>query len=516
MDAQLGERLWRFHGGVRLPHEKPMSLAADPEFAGVPPVLVVPLRQHRGDAAEPVVRVGETVNRGQLIGEAHPGRITARVHAPATGVVTAIERREVIHPSGLPELCVEIETRAGGTDEDLPPLDWQTCDRQALIDRIWEAGIVGLGGAVFPTHIKVDPPPETPVDLLIVNGAECEPYIAADETLMRHRPKDVIRGALMVARATGAARTVVAVEDQMGAVEHILRKTERDLGAEDLQIVKVPTIYPEGGERQLIRVLTGKEVPSGGLPLDVGLLSINVGTAVAAYHAVEHGRPLISRVVTVTGRGIREPGNFEALIGTPVSYLIKRAGGYDDDIRKLVMGGPMMGVPLPHDDLPIMKATNALLGLVDYEVAREAPELPCIRCMACERVCPAQLLPQQLLWYTQQGDFEQVEAHALFDCIECGCCAFACPSQIPLVDYYRYAKSEIRARAVERARAAHARHRYEVREERLEREQEQRAQRLQKKREKLRDRKAKQAEIQAAIQRSKARRKSGEESDDAL
>lgn len=513
-EHSAGERTWQFHGGIHLPHHKRLSTGEPIAAARMPDRLVVPLDQHVGLPAEAVVSAGDRVLKGQLIGEA-PGYVSVPVHAPTSGVVHSVEPRAVPHPSGLDSECVVIEP--DGDDQWLEREsveDYRALDPEALRERIRAAGIVGLGGAAFPSHIKLTPPGTRPVETLIINGAECEPYIACDEMLMRERPDEIVRGARIMQHALQARNIVIAIEDDReGIQEHLQRAIKAD-GESGLRMVPVPTIYPEGGERQLIQVLTGLEVPSGGLPIDLGLVCHNVATAAAAYRAVTHGEPLVSRIVSITGQGIAHPRNYEALIGTPIRDLVAEAGGYRGEVARLVIGGPLMGFAVATDDAPVAKGTNCVLALLGEDVKRPQPQLPCIRCMECVRVCPAQLLPQQLYWHIEAQDLHDSEALGLFDCIECGCCAAVCPSQIPLVDYYRYAKSELRLEALERRRAERARQRYEARERRLARQESERAERLKRKKERLKDKervggKARKGEIEAAVERARARKRDG-------
>lgn len=509
MEDLVGRSLQRFHGGIKLRHWKKLSIGPSLEFAGIPERLILPLNQHLGDAAKPIVTAGEQVLKGQRIAVGE-GRFSAHLHAPTSGTVTAIEARPIVHPANLNAPCIVLQ--ADGRDESVaaaPHQNWQEMTPEALVQMVEDAGIVGLGGALFPTAVKMRgcPPPAT--ELLLINGAECEPYIACDESLMRHRPREFLIGCQILARAVSARQVVIAVEDQMGATEHILNEACRENGFTDIAIIKVLTIYPEGGEDQLIKALTGREVPSKGTPLDLGILCQNVGTAYAVHEAIVAGQPLISRIVSITGRGIKQPRSLQALIGTPLSFLIEQAGGYTEDIRRLLVGGPMMGIAVASDDRPLSKAGNCVLGLIDRDIETTVPELPCIRCMECVRVCPAQLLPQQLLLHIKAGDFDQVEEHSLDDCIECGCCAYACPSQIPLVDYYRYGKAEIRARQQQRQQADHARQRFEQRELRLTADQAARKARLAARAPANND--SMQDAVAAAVARAKARRHNKDE-----
>ena len=463
-------RLHRFHGGLSLPRHKAESTAAPIQVLPPSPRLVVPLLQHAGEPAQACVAVGDTVLRGQRIGKAPDSARGAHVHAPSSGTVVEIVRQPAAAPSGPDVEAVVIACDGNDAWQRLPALDPEATAPDALLERVADAGVVGLGGACFPTHDKL----AVPRELLVLNGAECEPWIACDDRLLRERAAEVVSGGRLLQRITGARRVVLAIEDCMPEALAAARAAVADSGV-DIRVVAVPTVYPEGGEKQLIRVLTGREVPQGGLPRDLGVVVQNVATAAAAWHAVVDGEALTARIVTVTGAGVARPGNFEVRIGTPVADVVAAAGGYTDDAARLLIGGPMMGQALPHDGHAITKAANCVLVLAADDVRDPAPVLPCIRCSACARVCPAVLLPQQLYWFIGGGQWERAEDHGLFDCIECGCCDLVCPSHLPLVEWFRFGKTELRARAREAELAEAARARHEAKQRRNQREQEERA-----------------------------------------
>lgn len=473
-------RVHGFSGGLHLDDHKDMSTGQPIRAAALPSRLVLPLQQHIGAAAKPLVEVGDYVYRGQMVAEPD-GYVSTPVHASTSGTVVAISDQPVAHPSGLTATCIVIDT--DGKDAALPqpvlePVeDYTQLDPADLRDRVRKAGVVGLGGAAFPSFIKLNPGPGAVVDTLILNGAECEPYISCDQMLMAERADQIAKGAQLILFAIRAPRCLIGVEDNKPESIAALQEAVEDLGDPRIQIVTVPTRYPQGGEKQLVQTLTGKEVPSEGLPLDIGIVCHNVGTAVAVWRAVTLGEPLISRVVTVTGKGVREPANLEVRLGTPVCELLEQCGGTNGATR-LIMGGPMMGFALKSDAIPVIKATNCILAATAEDIRPEEPAMPCIRCGECAEVCPANLLPQQLYWHTRAKDFDQAQDYRLFDCIECGCCAQVCPSHIPLVQYYRFAKTEIWSAEKEKRKSNQARERHEFRLARIEREEAEKQARL--------------------------------------
>ncbi len=454
-------RLFTFPGGIALAANKSAIRDRPSRRLPLPDRLVLPLRQHVGVAACPVVRVGVRVTRGELIADT-PGYVGMRLHAPTSGTITAIGEFPVIHPSGLPAPAIVLTP--DGLDETAAaagvPADPAVVSAAGIFERIAAAGIVGLGGAGFPAHVKVQEGATQTVDTLIVNAVECEPYICCDERVAREAADEIVGGAALLARAVNARECVIAVEDDMPEARACLAQA----AGEAIAVVSVPAIYPAGGEKQLITVLTGKEVPSGLLPIHVGVAVLNVQTVRAIYHAVTAGEPLIERMVTVAG-DIADAGNFRVLIGTPVRHVLEHAGALPLGRRSLVSGGPMMGTRVADIEAPVTKTVNCLL--VRDETPVTAAPLPCIRCGDCITVCPVGLNPQQLFESARTADFDTAQDYHLFDCIDCGCCAYVCPSRIPLVQHYRHAKSAIEALDRDRVDADEARANYLARSRRL-------------------------------------------------
>ena len=483
--------LSHFHGGLKLDSKKDMSTNSPIIKARLPKRLTVPIQQHIGDAGQLLVNIGDHVLKGQPLTQSTK-YISAPVHAPSSGTISDIGEFKIPHPSGLNAPCIIIDT--DGKDEwiNKHPIKNPTSYTPAdLRQRIREAGIVGLGGAAFPTSVKVNPGPGVAIKTVVINAAECEPYISCDDMLMREAAEAVISGCQIILHVVSAAHCLIAIEDNKPEAIAALTETIRSQALNNFEVITIPTIYPTGGEKQLIKVLFNEEVPSDGLPSDIGLLVHNVGTAVAVHKAIILGEPLISRIVTITGEGVNHPQNMDVLIGTFMSELIEQSGDYHPDASKLIVGGPMMGFTLQTDRLPIIKGCNCVL--VENTEAETPANMPCIRCGVCATVCPAQLLPQQLFWMASSKNFDLVQDYHLFDCIECGCCAQVCPSQIPLVQYYRFAKTEIWNLERERIKSDHARIRHDFRQARLEREKQERAEKLRKKKALLQKKKDAQA-----------------------
>ena len=461
--------VYAFHGGIHPPENKLQSTLLPVAQANLPSHLIIPVLQHIGMAADPVVKVGDLVLKGQVIAEP-VGRISAAIHAPSSGRIIDISQQPVPHASGLEAECIVIETDGAETWCEYEGLeDYTQIPPHKLIDFIRSKGIAGMGGAGFPTDVKLHLGDDHIVNTLIINAAECEPYITADDMLMRTDPEAIIGGIEVIAHLLKPHHILIGIEDNKPeAIAALNRAAEASALQIDIQVV--PTKYPSGGERQLIQLLTNIEVPSGKIPADVGIVCQNVGTTAAIYEAVTTGRPLISRIVTLTGDALAQPQNYRTLLGTPFTTLLEQAGVDQQRLSKLIMGGPMMGVPVTSPHIPVIKTTNCIIATTVEEMPAPPPAQACIRCGLCEQACPAQLLPQQLYWFSKGKEFEKARQHNLFDCIECGACAYVCPSNIPLVQYYRFAKSELRNEELEQRRADHARARFEARQERLERE----------------------------------------------
>lgn len=468
----MTRKLRTFHGGLHLPENKDQSTLRPIVTPPLPQRLILPLRQHAGTLAKPVVAVGEHVLKGQLLAEA-AGVVSAAVHAPTSGHVVALDEQPIPHYSGLADWCLTLEPDGKDAWSAREPVDWKSEDPESLRLRLQTAGVVGLGGATFPSHVKLRAAPGHKLRKLILNGAECEPFISCDDMLMRERAQGILRGADIMMQVLGASQCLIGIEDNKPRAIAAMDAAARASGL-NVEVVPVPTLYPGGGAKQLIRVLTGKEVPSHRYSTEFGVQCFNVATAYTVHRALELGEPVISRIVTVTG-GVRAPGNFEALLGTPVADLLAAAGGVLPGVERLIMGGPMMGVPLASDRLPVVKAMNCIIAASPQILPASPPAMPCIRCVRCADVCPVNLQPQELYWFAKSQNLEKTRSYNLFDCIECGCCDYVCPSHIPLVQYFRFAKSEVVAQDKAKQAADQARERNDFRLLRIEREKLERA-----------------------------------------
>ncbi|MGY3895965.1 electron transport complex subunit RsxC [Aeromonas enterica] len=458
--------LWDFHGGIHPPENKDQSSLTPVMDAGLPPQLIIPVRQHAGPAGDLLVQVGDLVKKGQPLTRYDKGRIVP-VHASTSGTITAIGHHTVAHPSGLDDLCITLTP--DGEDawgERQGKADYWNLERSELLEHIQQAGIAGLGGAVFPTHSKLDGRGQL-TEILIVNGLECEPYITTDDRLMQEYADEIMDGIRVLKHLLKPKLTLIGVEDNKPAAIGELTRHATD---EDVLVKTVPTKYPSGGAKQTIELLTGRQVPKGGRAVDMGIMVLNVATVFAIKRAIIDGEPLISRIVTLTGNAFKKPGNAWVLLGTPVRWLLQRFELQPEADQRVIMGGPMMGFTLPHAMVPVVKATNCLLSPTRAELPPPGPEQACIRCSACADACPANLLPQELYWYSRAKEYDKADGLNLFDCIECGACAWVCPSEIPLVQYYKIAKDDIREARAEAEKAERAKQRFEAKQARFERE----------------------------------------------
>ena len=459
---------FNIRGGAKVAGRKELTADLPVEAMPMPRLLHVPLQQHVGGPAVPVVKVGSFVKKGQLIAEGK-GQVSAPVHAPTSGYVTRIGDYLAPHPSGLPVVTLSMEP--DGREEwcDLPPpLDFDVATPREIADRVSAAGVVGMGGAAFPSAVKLTMGERYDLDSMILNGAECEPYLTCDDRLMRERAAEVIIGARYMMKALGVNKSYIAIEDNKPASFDAM--CEACGGNTDIETVYVPARYPMGSSSHLVQAVTGRETPAGGRTADVGVIVNNVATAYAVYEACCLGRPLITRIVTMSGKAVKRPANYEALVGTPVGDLLRQSGGLVEEPKRLLMGGPMMGDPLPNLDVPIVKGTTGILALHGDEIP-EQNVMPCIGCGSCVTVCPAGLLPMEMMTRIDHEDVDGATDIGLRDCISCGSCNYVCPSHIPLVQFFNYGKGKLRETDKDTARHDRIKILTEQREKRLERQE---------------------------------------------
>ena len=500
-----------FGGGIEIPPNKEISLERPLAKAKLPKVIKVPLRQHIGLPAKPIVSVGEHVLKGQIIAKAQ-GSISAPVHASTSGIIIEIADHAIPNPSGADSPCIviDVDSEEKWLESKTPIVDFYHLSPVKIQQKILEAGVVGLGGAGFPSAVKIIPGFNLDIELLILNAAECEPYISCDETLIRHYAKDVITGVGILAHALQVDECVIAIEDNKTEAIKILQEALDSHEKIDIKLKLISSRYPAGGEKQLIKSITGIEVAADGLPVDVGVVCYNVGTAVAVKKAIIDDEPLLSRIVTITGPGINQPCNLEVLLGTPINEVIAQCGGYTDQFEYLIMGGPMMGFRLHDDHVPVIKTTNCLLAVDSNFNKSKVEESPCIRCDECAPVCPVNLQPQQLHWHSKEFNSERLLDYHLFDCIECGCCSYVCPSHISLVDEYRQSKNRIWDKRRNQLEAEKNKQRYLDKQKRIEQQKQDKSnKRLNIDDDKVNDElalKKKQDDIAAAVNRVRAKR----------
>lgn len=475
MTAPVKGQFWPLPRGIHPPENKQQSLSGPIRKAALPQQLVIPLTQPGHAVPELLVSPGQYVHKGEALARGTPGMgVTA--HASTSGTIIDITQCNVPNASMLPELCAILRPDGADTWVRLPPLDWQGSDAATLIARIRHCGISGLGGAGFPAHTKLMGALDK-VHTLVINAAECEPYITADDALLQERAAEVVLGIRILLHIVQPQRCLIGIEDNKPKAIAALQAALDQAGDNRISQVVIPTQYPSGAEKQLIYILTGTEIPSGSIALHSGILCQNVGTARAIARAVCQGEALVERVVTLTGAALAQPCNMDVLIGTPIRELLQQSGLQPDRLSSLIHGGPLMGLQLPHADLPLLKISNCIIAATAAELPPPPPAQACIRCGFCADACPVTLLPQQLYWFARSKELEKAEAHNLVDCIECGACAYVCPSHIPLVQYYRAAKAELREEKEKHRMAEHSRERFEYHQARKEEEKRQEEQR---------------------------------------
>ncbi|HEB76192.1 MAG TPA: electron transport complex subunit RsxC [Nitrospirae bacterium] len=429
-----------FKGGVHPPDHKELSAGAPVKEAPSPSQVLIPLSQHIGAPCKCTVKIGQEVKKGDLIGEP-TGFVSAPVHSSVSGKVVAL----MDVPNAMGRMVPAVVIENNGKEEwaqlkDNP--DYMRLAPEELREKVKDAGIVGMGGATFPTHVKLSPPKEKPVDVVIINGAECEPYLTADHRLMVESPAEVLEGLKVIMRILGVEKGYVGIEsNKPDAVEKMKEAASGEAG---IEVVELEVKYPQGAEKMLIKAITDREVPAGGLPMDVGVVVQNVGTALAIFEACRYGKPLIERVVTVTGRGVKNPGNLMAKIGTPVRELIEACGGLNDNPVKVVLGGPMMGFAQYTLDVPVAKGTSGVLVMSEEEHSASGKFGHCIRCGNCIDACPMGLMPSLLSIFSEKGFYEETKDYNILDCFECGTCTYVCPAKRPIVQFIRLAKSLIK------------------------------------------------------------------------
>lgn len=437
-------KLFRIRGGVHPEDRKGLSAEQHIESLPMPPLLHIPLQQHIGAPAAPLVMRGETVKKGQLLARSQ-GMISAPVHAPTSGRIMGVGGYPAHHASGLSVRTITL--KPDGLDtwiDDLDPVeDPFSLPPEEVAKKVAKAGIVGMGGATFPSAVKLNLRNRYKLKMLVINGAECEPYLTCDDRLMREQPADVLDGIRIIAHGLGVKRIIIAIENNKPEAQAAMREAAQSF--QEITIAGLPTRYPMGSEKHLVQTLTGLETPARGLTADIGVVVHNVATALAVHDALRLGHPLISRVMTVSGSAVNQPRNIRVLLGTPVEKLIEYCAGFNDEPARLISGGPMMGQPLPSARVPVVKGSNGLLALTADEI-NDSPEMPCIRCASCVMACPCGLVPLEMASHIRAGSLDTSVKLGLLDCIACGSCSYICPSHIPLVQYFNYAKGELASR----------------------------------------------------------------------
>ena len=437
-------RLFRIRGGVHPEGRKALSANRQIEDLPLAPLLHIPLQQHIGALATPAVRRGQTVAKGQLLASSQ-GAISAPVHAPTSGRIVGIGRYPAHHASGLNVRTISLQSDGDDrwSQEIRGTRDPFALSPGEIAARVASAGIVGMGGATFPSAVKLNLRRRYKLHTLVINGAECEPYLTCDDRLMRERPQEVLDGARIMAHALGVSKILVCIENNKPQAQAAMEQASKAL--DSIRILPLPTRYPMGSEKHLVQAVTGREIPARGLTADIGVLVHNPATALAVHEALRYGQPLVSRVMTVSGGAIRRPTNVCVPLGTPIQKVIDHCGGFATEPVRLISGGPMMGQPLPNTRIPTVKGANGLLALTEAETSRREA-MPCIRCARCVQACPCGLLPVEMVAHARAGDLDGVVKLGLMDCVGCGSCSYVCPSRIPLVQFFNYARGEMASR----------------------------------------------------------------------
>ena len=493
-------KLFNIRGGVHPDENKQATAGCRILPVPLADRLFIPLQQHIGAPAEPVVKRGDRVRKGQLLANSQ-GVISAPVHAPTSGRVLGITKHPAPHPSGLPvrTLIIEPDGEQRWLDIDLPYHDPFGLDPDEIAARVAAAGIVGMGGATFPSAVKLNLRKRYSLKQLVINAAECEPYLTCDDQLMREQAADIIDGICIMMHALQVSTATVAIE--ANKPEAIRAMTEASKQLPEVQVVTVPVRYPMGSEKHLVQTLTGKETPAAALTADIGIVVHNVATAHAVQQCIRHGRPLIDRVVTVSGGAVQQPGNFLTPIGTPVAMLFDLAGGFSSEPARIIGGGPMMGQPLPGTQVPIVKGSGGILAFTEKEIAQQQA-MPCIRCGSCVTACPCGLLPLEMANRARNNDLDGAVNFGLMDCIACGSCAYVCPSHIPLVQYFNFAKGALKEKRQAQQKQDETRRLVEARNLRMEAQKQAKREAMAKRKAEMAAKKAQQAEAAADLEAS--------------
>lgn len=459
-------KLFKIRGGVHPDDHKTLCANKEIEDLPMPPLLHIPLQQHIGAAAQPLVKRGDLVKKGQLLARSQ-GMISAPVHAPTSGRIMGVGGYPAHHASGLLVRTITLKPdEKDEWEEGIRPVEKPfELGPDEIAKRVADAGIVGMGGATFPSAVKLNLRKRYSLESLVINGAECEPFLTCDDRLMRERASEVLDGIFLMAHALGVEKIIIGIENNKPQAQDAMRAVAEDHAG--VHVVGLPTRYPMGSEKHLVQTLTGKETPARGLTADIGIVVHNIATALAVHDAVRKGHPLISRVMTVSGSAINQPRNIRVLIGTPLDHLIKYCGGFNQEPEKLISGGPMMGQPLPSTRVPVVKGSNGLLALSPEEF-KTHDEMPCIRCASCVQACPCGLVPLEMAAQIRAGGLDASVNLGLLDCIGCGSCSYVCPAHIPLVQHFNYAKGELAARQRAQHKQGETKKLVEARTERME------------------------------------------------